>query len=48
MATVVSSFFDLSLGSKLMPGSNVNVAETSDKTFDDVVGIDEVREAWGS
>lgn len=42
IATVVSTFLDLSLGSKLMPGSSVHMAETSDKTFEDVVGIDEV------
>ena len=42
IATVVSSFLDLSLGSKLMPASSVHMAETSDKNFEDVVGIDEV------
>lgn len=42
IATVASTFFDMSLGSKLVPGSNVHMAETSDKTFEDVVGIDEV------
>lgn len=47
IATAISSFFDLSLGSKQLLGNNVHVAETSDKRFDDVVGIDEVREAAG-
>lgn len=43
IATVVSSFLDLSLGSKLMPASSVHMAEASDKTFEDVVGIDEAK-----
>lgn len=43
VATVASSLLDVSLGSKLMPNNSVHMAETSDKTFDDVVGIDEVR-----
>ena len=43
ISTVAYSVFDLAVGSKLVPTSSVHIAETSDKTFEDVVGIDEVR-----
>ena len=42
ISTVAYSVFDLAVGSKLVPTSSVHIAETSDKTFEDVVGIDEV------
>lgn len=42
-ATIISSFLDLSNFSKIMPATNVNVAETTDKRFSDVVGIDEAK-----
>lgn len=42
-ATILSSFLDLSNFSKIMPASNVNMAETSDRRFSDVVGIDEAK-----
>ena len=43
ISTVAYSVFDLAVGSKLVPTSSVHIAETSDKTFEDVVGIDEVN-----
>lgn len=43
IAVIVYSLFDLAANSKLVAAPNVHMAETSDKTFDDVVGVDEVR-----
>eukprot|EP00904_Undaria_pinnatifida_P010386 jgi/Undpi1/6478/HiC_scaffold_20.g08957.m1 len=43
ISTVAYSVFDLAVGSKLVPTSSVHIAETSDKTFEDVVGIDEAK-----
>ncbi|CAM9618344.1 unnamed protein product, partial [Discosporangium mesarthrocarpum] len=44
VGTIIGSFLDASFSSKLgLPGSNVQVAETSDKRFADVVGIDEAK-----
>lgn len=42
IAVIVYSLFDLAANSKLVAAPNVHMAETSDKTFDDVVGVDEV------
>lgn len=43
IAVIVYSLFDLAANSKLVAAPSVHMAETSDKTFDDVVGVDEVR-----
>ncbi|CAM9191094.1 unnamed protein product [Scytosiphon promiscuus] len=43
IAVIVYSLFDLAANSKLVAAPNVHMAETSDKTFDDVVGVDEAK-----
>ncbi|CAM9822160.1 unnamed protein product, partial [Ectocarpus fasciculatus] len=43
IAVIVYSLFDLAANSKLVAAPSVHMAETSDKTFDDVVGVDEAK-----
>ncbi|CAB1097971.1 unnamed protein product [Ectocarpus sp. CCAP 1310/34] len=43
VAVIMYSLFDLAANSKLVSSPSVHMAETSDKTFDDVVGVDEAK-----